>query len=85
MSDSEFMYQLDVDKRKMPLRCQINYDYSTDCGPSAYLTKAMFFGWNIVGILGVDIREEIEEYYLSNAYAIEQEQTHNSLKRDNEL
>ena len=85
MSDAEFIYELEVDKKKMVLKCSIEYDYCTELGPSAYLSHARFFGWDIVSIMGIDVREEIEQFYLENAYAIEQEQTHKSLKRDGEL
>ena len=82
-----FRYKILNNGVDVDLVCTADYDYSTDRGPEATLTSARIPGTEF------DLKErmhkieikECEDYFLENLYAIEQENTHNSLKRDNEL
>jgi hypothetical protein len=83
----QFIYSILNNGVLCPLKCTAEYDYSTDCGPEACLTSAMIPGTDVclMGRMDKVEIEEAQQYFLENLHAIDATNTHNSLKRDNEL
>jgi hypothetical protein len=83
----QFFYVIKNNGVDCELICNAEYDYSTDRGPEACLTSARVPGgkFDLLERMSKIEVEEAEDYFLENLYAIDQENTHNSLKRDNEL
>jgi hypothetical protein len=82
-----FIYNLENNGVDVPLLCFVSYDYSTDRGPEAcldrvYMTECADECPNLINILKKEDKEEIEQAYLDNVYAIEQSNTALSLTRD---
>ena len=79
MADAQFKYMADVDGKKMPLICQVEYDYCTEEGASACLTCASFFGWDMKDILAAWLVQDIEATAVEHCYEIEQRLTNQSM------
>jgi hypothetical protein len=77
----EFKYLLRNNGVDVPLFCQCDYDWSSDRGAEACLVSVTMGPDkpNVVKLLKKQDRLDIEEYYLENAYQIEQE--HSELAR----
>lgn len=75
-----FTYSIENNGVMVPLICTVEPDYCTEEGPSAYLTHAMVGDWNLVGLMTDEERIEIQDFYLANAYEIEQRLTNQSIQ-----
>mgnify|MGYP001829159297 CR=1 FL=1 len=80
--DAHFVYEIWSGGKLVPVLCGVTYDYADDTGQEACLVFAKINEWNVISLIDKEVREDIEQFSLENAYEIEQRMTHNSMRTE---